>query len=294
VVWRVSCCATGMARLWFGPALLAFSLLACGGKSFDGPGGGSATGGVGQAGAGGAATAGSSVGGVAPVGGVAQGGAPSDVCAKLSDDSATFVGVEIVNNTSETLYVGTTQVTCGEVPLFEVASADGRQLTTVADCRAPCEVVRKEGQVGCGDICRLPSALKLAPGGIYTTSWTGLDFVQVQMPKECVNPSHGADRCDRAARIRPGTFTFSAQAGSSLDCSQTLNGDCGACGPDQSACLAQGALISGKAHQAVTTVLLDETYGVYPDVAKSLPGPAPSQAGDANIASPTVKLVFTE
>jgi hypothetical protein len=135
---------------------------------------------------------------------------------------------------------------------------------------------------------------------MYTT-WDGLFRVQGELPAKCVPYETGGDSkvsCDQAKRIEPGTFTFSARAGSGVDCSQTnANGACSACVPlPNGGCSASGALIAGPIHTAQAVVTLDESYGVYPAPDAS-PGSnagnaAPAPGGIAAVS--TVELIFTK
>ena len=269
-------------------ALLVSTLAACGGKSSAHPGD-DGTGATGSGGTGGAGQAGH-----AGTGGAA-------VCSSLDDDYAASVNVSIANQTTTTLYLGQEMVTCGVAPLFQVADADGSALPSLGDCRSSCVSLRKQGAGGCPGICAFPNTVQLQPGEIWSTSWDGLFSVQGQLPATCVPYDTGAEAkvsCDQAKRIEPGTFTFSARAGSAVDCSQTSpDGACAPCtaGPN-GGCSRSGSLIAGPLHATQVTVALDETYGIYPAPS---PAPLPNGGADApapggNVALRTVELVFSE
>jgi hypothetical protein len=289
--------------------LLVSTAIACGGKSFDvhgtdpdeggsssqggsssvaGKGGTSSAAGKGSGGVigrGGAASAGSgSVGG-------AQGGRPADACDAYVDDAGTYLPVEIVNQTTGTIYLGAEQATCGSSPLFQVENDAGIK-TFAPDCRAPCNVVRKEGAVACPGICRAPYATALVSGQSLVTSWDALDYVGVKMPKACVVAPNGAAECVRATRIDPGAFTFSARASSEVSCKDwTATGTCESCPPGSLSCEIQGAMLTGTLRTASTSVVLDGSFGIFPKAA-----PAPGQAPpDADVpASPVIRIVFTD
>jgi hypothetical protein len=284
--WRFGSCLAlsgHVARFPLSALLVAGSLLACGGKSLDGAepsGGGSGQGGTGSGSASGSGA-----------GAVAQGGRAPSACEAFTDDDGTLLGVQIINHTSQSLYLGSTMITCGSIPLFDVEYESGERVTSVADCRSACDTARVTGPSACPDLCRLPSAIRLQPGEVYPTTWSGLDYVKVEMPAACVTPPYGVAQCDRAQRIEPGAFVFSAQAGTSVDCSAASpSGDCGVCRLDEPACVADGGLIGGELRTAKASVFLDESYGIYPKQ-KDAPGEAP--AGDANIAQALVQIVFT-
>jgi hypothetical protein len=279
-------------------ALLVSTLAACGGKANrtgdDGTGatgsGGSGTGGTGH-------TGGTGTSGTGHTGGTGTGG----VCASYDDEYPTAVGVSIANQTTTTLYLGQDMVTCGIAPLFQVAAEDGTPLPDLGDCRSACVTLRQQGAGGCVGFCAFPNTVQLQPGEVLYTSWDGLFAVQGQLPSKCVPYDTGGDTkvsCDQAKRIEPGTFTFSALAGSALDCSQTNpDGACVPCTPSPNGgCTRSGSLIAGPLHAAEATVALDASYGVYP-----APSPAPSPGADGAGAAPSdvpaarvVELVFRE
>jgi hypothetical protein len=266
-------------------ALLVSTLAACGGKSSATPGDGG-EGGTGTGGTGGTGHAGT-------------GGA--DACTSFDDDYGTSVGVSISNQTMVPIYLGQDMVTCGVSPLFEVADARGAVLPNLGGCRSPCASLRQGGPAGCLDICAFPTAVALQPNEVLYTTWDGLFSVQAQLPARCASFETGVGAqvsCDQAKRIEPGTFTFSARAGSAIDCSQTTgSGTCDACSASPNGgCSTPGSLITGAMHSAQATILLNENYGVYPAPSTS-PGSntgAADPAPGANIALLTVELVFTE
>jgi len=215
------------------------------------------------------------------------------VCASFDDEAGAQVRVSMLNKTSAPIYIGQDKVTCSAEPLFQVAGADGAVLPSLGGCRAPCSAVRKNGGVGCPDICLFPTSAALQPGELLYTSWDGLFLVQGNLPKKCqvVDEGEPSIVCDQAKRIQPGTFTFSARAGTALDCSQTTgNGGCSMCMSDGSgACATPGSLISGTILTAEATVALDARYGVY-DAPSA--GSSPGAADAAPIEMLTVELVF--
>ena len=272
-------------------ALLVSTLAACGGKSSASPG----DGGDGGSGAGGS----TGVGGKGHAGSAAAGAA--SVCTSFDDDYGALVNVSISNQTGAPIYLGQDKVTCGVSPLFQVADGSGDVLPSLGNCRSPCAALRTQGVGGCPAICAFPTSVALQPNEVLYTTWDGLFSVQGHLPAKCVPSEAGGGSmlsCDQAKRIEPGTFTFSAFAGSALDCSQTTAA--GACSPCSAGlnggCSTSGSLITGPMHVTGTTVELDESYGIYPAPA---PAPAPS-AGDAAPAPSgsravlMVELIFTK
>jgi hypothetical protein len=202
-------------------------------------------------------------------------------CSGFDDDPAWSVAVSLRNETNRAIYLGQTMVTCGVEQLFHVSDAAGAPLPEFSSCRQSCENVMQSGGKGCPSICAYPSAITLEPGEATNTLWSGLYRVDLEIPGECTPLQKIATvTCDRAEQIEPGAFTFVSQAGTSVDCSQTL-GTCGDCVPNgNGGCTTGAALIAGTLLGAETTVMLDASYGV----------------GDPSGGGPTlpVEIVFRE
>ena len=272
-------------------------LAACGGKSFDQgtPQGGSDPGGTGQGGSGpvgGTAHGGSISKGGAPAGGTGQGG--DTTCQAYDDQPATYIQVNIYNQTTKPIYLGQDMVDCGVAPLFAIQDASGATLGTGRDCRQPCQQVRNGGALGCPAICAYPQTVALQPGEVLYTSWDGLFMMQAMLPEQCLaTPDYGGS-CDMARAIQPGSFTFTSQAGLGIDCSDTI-GSCQPCMPNgEGGCVTPASVITGEHLKAETSVLLDASFGVY----GPLPAPVPAYpGGDAPggaVALRAVELFFTE
>jgi hypothetical protein len=234
--------------------------VACGGKS-------SANDGHERGGAGGNGGAAGSASAGKPSAGNGDGGAAEvPECAALVDDAPHHVVVDIINDSTETLFVGADMVTCALAPWFDVRDAEDRPLAPPGSCRTTCESAMSANPVGgCPAICLFPQAIELEPGESLMTEWSGQHLELVGLPKACQSAEYPTAQCDRAVAIEPGTFTFSAKAGTELDCSPTGT-PCEACTwrSDAGGCVTQGALISGSLRTAEARVELDASYGVGP------------------------------
>ena len=289
---------------------LVITLVGCGGKSFDegGGGGSSSQGNTGNVPTAGSAAAGSSAGGSGQVGGsgnagstpmagissggTAQGGQGGDACESFNDEIEMTIGVEILNDTTQPIYIGAQTDNCGSTPLFAVQDPAGRQLLTESGCGSSCDLVRKQGAIACPTICRQPFAIALQPGESYSTYWTGLDYVDTKLPPECVIAPLGVGLCTQAVRIEPGSFTFSSVAATGIECSRS-SAMCDNCQPDgNGGCTINGALLGERKLKAATTVLLDGSYGIYPKAAPAQGDAAPATGGSGAIALPRVVIVF--
>jgi hypothetical protein len=228
-------------------------------------------------------------GGNSAGGNATNGGESNTACAEFNDaPSAGTVAIIISNQTSQTIHVGTTEpISCGNPPLFRVADATGEDLPAVAFCRNACSWAMQEDPIGgCLAICLFPQAVKLEPFEATTVTWEAY-MEELSLPEECSITGESV-MCDRTRRIDPGTYTFSASAGTELDCSETL-GDCGECMAQSLGGCTQPGRVSGTLFTATTTVQLDEAYGI-----------SSSNANNANFAAPApgatapVELIFTD
>ena len=204
------------------------------------------------------------------------------------------MSVSILNKTDVPIYLGAEQATCGTAPLFGVTTADGVGLAGFASCRFSCTAFQTPGAaIGCSNICIYPSSVALQPGEVKMTGWDGTYSVQRDMPRACAATHSGAGTvsCDQAKRIQPGTYTFLARAGSTLDCSESGAATYPMCTSDaDGGCSTTGGVIGGNILTATSTVALDARYGVY-DTRTA--GSSPGAADAAPIEMLTVELVFT-
>lgn len=284
---RVSSCA---------PLLAAFGLLvACGGKSFeagDGSDGGSGnSAGSAQAGSAQGATdsGGTGSGGSSNHGGSANGGAGNAGSGgKVSCDASAFdddfggnVGVRLVNETKRTIYLGPEQAnTCGTGALFKVLDASGEPLLGPAYCQATCAQLLSGNVIGCPAIaCVSTSVITLAPGESTLTHWSGLYSERLTLPPACWAAGEDTS-CLRTRGVEDGAYYFTAQAGSSISCTQPdLPGSC-SCVPDPGGgCTTYDSTIAGPLLHAKAPVQLDSSYGI---------------GGPGGGMARTVEIVFSE
>lgn len=244
---------------------------------------------------GGSSSSGPYVGGATGVSGTTLqsggvGGQASAECRQLDDQASWAVPVRIINQTSKTIYFGDEVMDCSfntDLP-FQVADQAGSVLAQASPCRTSCAALRNGDVGGCPDSCSPSLVIALKPGEEVATTWSGLFAEQATMPSECV--PEGSDlECTRARHVQPGAFTFSAQAGLAMDCSQTAGEACGTCTAEiAGGCWMFNAVISGERITATTEVTLDAGYGVWADSSAA-------SSAEANIAVPqAVQLVFAD
>jgi hypothetical protein len=236
-------------------ALAGLALPACGGKATasnngDPSGGGSSGGSANLGGSG-------NLGGSSSGGGA--GGAPQ--CDRFIDDKGWSVAVLILNETSAPLYLGPRMANCGSPPPFQVLDATRALLPDGQTCGSSCEDAMNGSFGACPIACAIPTAITLQPGESLSTLWRGLAIVKESLPEQC-RSSNGPAQCDTARNVAPGTFTFTSQAGTALDCSKFGARMCGPCVPNgNGGCSTPGAIVSG-ALSAEVIVELDGSYGV--------------------------------
>lgn len=267
---------------WALPALCAATLLgACGGKSFgpgegdDGGSGGSSyagngsgaedTGGSGIAGSGVAGTAvgGSSSTGGSSSAGMGAGGKQSCSIAAYEDEPPGSVPVRLINATKNPIYLGDEMPGCASGPQFQVFDARGGQLPAVSYCQPSCEQLLTGNIVGCPAIaCAISSVITLQPGESALTLWSAIYSQHVVLPPAC-SARAGQKECERITGVTPGTYIFTAQAGTGMECLNNGAGSCGSCMESgNGGCTTYGAVITGPLLQAKIDVQLDGSYGI--------------------------------
>jgi len=228
----------------------ALGLPACGGKSRDNDAGSSGAGGNGSQGGSGSQAGRAGAGG-------------ASACDAFHDDGGWSVVVQIVNETNTALQLGERTASCSNSPLFQVFDADGAALPDSGSCGTSCEDAINGSFGPCPQACAIPSVTTLQPGESLNAPWRGLVTLTKTLPKSCRSGGDAVD-CAVAQNVSPGTFKFTAEAGSTLDCSQVGGGMCGQCTPnnDSGGCSTPGALVGGPWHSAEVVVDLDASYGV--------------------------------
>jgi hypothetical protein len=238
-----------LARSKYWAFACAGVLAACGGHSTS-RGDHSGSSGSGGSGAGGT---GSGSGGKGTAGGK---------CAAFEDEAGWEMVVRFTNRTSRVIHLGQQQVNCSFDPLFRVMDDTGPELVTSVDCPTTCSALRTSGPMGaCHGICAYPLAISLAPQESFDLSWDGRHWFSTMMPLACLaDPAQSA--CVQARHVLPSLHTFWAEAGTTLDCANTI-GTCGECLPRQEGgCTTQAAVIGGQILTAKVQLKLDSGYGV--------------------------------
>jgi hypothetical protein len=145
---------------------------------------------------------------------------------------------------------------------------DGMALSYFEDgCSSSCQQLRDDGYLGCPDICLFSATVRLEPGEIYTEGYNGLVHVPDTLPVECVTAPGGPaddESCFLRRQLSTGPTTFSATAGSAIDCDAALSPVGCECEPHpQGGCAYSGVPVSGDDLRASVEVDLGRDHGVY-------------------------------
>jgi hypothetical protein len=272
------------------PACAGKSLEQSGGSSsgttssaggFAASGGADARGGSDSTGLGGdsVGSAGTSPGGTSGVGGTgmtSQGGGASGsgaggVCSQYDDEAGTAIQVRLINGTSQPIYLGPRTPGCGLGPGLTVGFTGGAQLVPPGLCTPTCEDALQGKSAFCPPVaCPINSAFTLQPGDSMLLQWSGAYMQSVTLPPECPLPNDG-NQCQRVAGVKPGAYTFSSQAGTAIDCTQTGSATCPPCtGDGSNDCYTAGAVVSGTVLSAHADVMLDASYSVGGSTARAV------------------------
>jgi hypothetical protein len=104
--------------------------------------------------------------------------------------------------------------------------------------------------------------ITLQPGESALTLWSAIYSENVTLPPIC-SAKAGQKECQRIAGVEPGTYIFTAQAGTGIRCLDDAAGSCGSCMQSSNGgCSTYGAVITGPLLQAKIDVQLDGSYGI--------------------------------
>jgi hypothetical protein len=212
--------------------------------------------------------AGTSPGGTSGVGGTGgmtsqAGGDAGGACSQYDDEAGTTIQVRLINGTSQPIYLGPRTPGCGSGPGLTVAVTGGAELVPPGFCTPTCEDALLGKSVFCPPVaCPINAAITLQSGQSMLLQWSGSYMQSVTLPPECPLPNDG-NQCQRVAGVKPGPYTFSSQAGTAIDCTQTGGATCPPCtGDGSNDCYTAGAVVSGTVLSAHADVMLDASYGV--------------------------------
>lgn len=235
---------------------LACSLIGCG--DFAAPSDSGTLGGSAAGSAAGSQATGGSAGAAAGTAGAAGALAnmpPAMECSSYADKSGYQLVVRIQNQMSRTLYLGQDEMSCNVQRLFQVEDGARHVLPSLENCRTSCDQMMTSGPATCPLVCQTPATIKLDPNQTLQIPWDGRFGVMQTLPQACLPATQTAPAsCVQADRVGPAIFTFSAKAGSSVQC---LSGSC-TCTPNQAGgCSNASSLISGTIYTTEYVVKLE-------------------------------------
>jgi hypothetical protein len=201
----------------------------------------------------------------ATVAGAGMAGAAELDCSAVEDEQGGMLTIRLVNDTSAAIHLGEEEHGCfpSRGWRFIVRDGTGARLADVGVCQT-CRAATVTGVGDCPTICLRASALTLAPGEHADLSWDGLFSTSVPLPKACALAPAAPSECRKATRVQPGSYVFSALAGSSMLCDES-DVACSKCQPRETGgCETNGALVESLDLEASTETTLGEgpTFGV--------------------------------
>jgi hypothetical protein len=203
----------------------------------------------------GAQAAGGSAAGSGGSAGSGSGTQPAMACSSYADKSGYQLMVRIENQMSRTLYLGQEEMRCDAQRIFQVEDGARHVLPSLDNCHTSCDQMMTSGPATCPLVCQAPATIKLEPKQTLQVPWDGRFAVMQTLPQACLPATQTAPAsCVQADRISPAIFTFSAKAGSSVQC---LAGAC-TCTPNQmGGCSNASSLISGTIYTTEYVVKLE-------------------------------------
>ncbi|MEI9953041.1 MAG: hypothetical protein WDO74_29695 [Pseudomonadota bacterium] len=225
------------------------------GRSSNGEAGNAGSVGAGGAGVGGAGAGGAGAGG------------QSAICASFVDAKPLSIPVLIENDLKFPIHLGPRTDSCAETPLFLVQDPSGTLLRDPGPCRTPCDSLLAGDPIGgCPGVCPTPKAVTLEPGESISVDWAGLFGVAADLPSQCIpkrpDGLEFGSQCEHSRAIAAGSYTFSAQAGTTLDCSEVLADGCYECEPDADGlCTVPYAVVGGATLTARAVVAVEARIG---------------------------------
>ncbi len=253
------------------PFAMAWLALACAGKALE-QSSGSSSGATSSAGAfaatGGSdargGSSGTGLGGMTSQSGGSSDGGAGGACSQYDDEAGATIQVQLVNGTSQPIYLGSRTPGCASGAELTVSFTGGADLVPPGLCIPTCEDMRLGKAALCPPVaCPINAATTLQSGESVLFQWSATYMQSVTLPPECPLPDDG-NQCQRIAGVKSGgLYTFSSQAGTAIDCTQTGAVTCPPCTPNGSnGCYTAGAVVSGTVLSAHADVVLDSSYGV--------------------------------
>jgi hypothetical protein len=189
----------------FSPALLTVLLLACGPAAGDDGGDGSE---------GSSGDSGSGDGTGSTDAGDSTTGAPA--CDPSTPEIPDAVTITIRNDDTEPRYLAeTTGCVMGAVFGLSRAGSDEPLSWIVEHCSTCSAVI--DGACACPADCPADAAIRIDPGGVYVSQWTGGIATPVELSPECAHPDCGS-QCTAIVEAEPGQYVARVVAGRTIDC----------------------------------------------------------------------------
>jgi hypothetical protein len=140
----------------------------------------------------------------------------SPVCDPSTPEIPDAVTITIRNDDTEPRYLAeTTGCVVGAVFGLTRAGSDQPLSWLVEHC-ATCSAAI-EGACACPAACPVDAAIRIDPGGVYVSQWTGAIATPVELSPECAHPDCG-NQCTAIIEAEPGQYVARVVAGRTIDC----------------------------------------------------------------------------
>lgn len=152
-----------------------------------------------------------------------------DVCVDPAEtEFGPSVAITIRNDSDAPLFI-LTQSFCASVLPVTLFAGDAELVISPGSCDFSCADVLS-GNCGCPAGCGDPEdVVQIAPGGVYTDTWSGINVVPFELDASCFTEDCG-NSCTAERQTPPGSYTMRATAATAVDnceppCTCTANAD---------------------------------------------------------------------
>lgn len=143
-----------------------------------------------------------------------------DVCEDPSDVGiGPAVAVHLRNNGDVDLFVEVLGGCSGAAP-YVLRDGGDKVVQSKSDvCPTPCRIVLEGGDCGCSDVgvCQV-AVVRIAPGGVYDSAWSGAVHGWVTPPAECLPDGCGGTVCATETQAPAGSYTLASRHSRSIPC----------------------------------------------------------------------------
>ncbi|MBZ5709260.1 hypothetical protein [Nannocystis pusilla] len=151
-------------------------------------------------------------------------GGAGDVCEDPSDVGiGPVVAVHLRNDGDANIFVEALSGCPGATP-YDLRDANDAVVQSKSDvCPASCRNVLENGGCECSNVGVCPvSVVRIAPGGVYDSAWSGAVHGTAMLPATCLPDGCEATSCQIEEQAPAGTYTLASRYSKSIPCSPDL------------------------------------------------------------------------